>query len=180
MDIKAVYTTMMKRADLQSIYEEYTKPAPIPDQAATGRDPQTQKLTTRTMSPTGFKHYTYPMVMRNGRPQQPRIEEMGHPLAWGHKDVPRIMEYDAGKKQYQLHQYPYYDSKRALYPVSGRDQYEEANKLINDKNSLLSDETKKNYKAMGDQMDPSTVLQYNQYLKWRQATGGKTIPSSTK
>jgi hypothetical protein len=108
----------------------------------------------------------------NGTLEIPRIAAPTSVEAQGIKNPP-ILEYLPKTKGYQLHQYPY---MKPLYPTPSDAMHKEVDKLLDPSNKLLSPATKANYKAMSYKGDPGTLLQYAEYLKWRNATGGKTNP----
>lgn len=118
------------------------------------------------------KHNFYDVPFVNGRPKIPRIAPPSSPQATGVKNPP-ILEYRPVSKQYQLHQYPY---MKHDYPTISNEMQKQVDKLLSPGNKLFSPATKANYRAMTYKGDPATPLQYAEYLKWRNATGGKTLP----
>jgi len=146
---------------------------PVVDQASTTADQQGFKTNMSAAAPK--QHHYYQMPMQNGRPQMPNIRELGGAQNSLHKEVPRIMEYNQGTNGYQMHQYPY---AKPDYPAKSNAQYDEALKLLQPTNNTLPAESKQNYQQMQQNgtFDPATALQYSEYLKWRNATGGKTQP----
>lgn len=164
-------------ANLGSVYKALRKRAAayVPDQAATTADKH--GLRTDFSSPAPTKHYYYNMPTEDGRPTMPKIQELGGAQKDIHKEIPRIMEYDAKGNNYKMHQYPY---AKAGYPTSSTEQASAGEALLDPANKELPAASKANYQTMktNGTFDPATALQYNEYLKWRKATGGKTKPVS--
>lgn len=162
-DLPTVFKSLCKRA---TSYE--------PDKASTSADQY--GLTTNFSAKAPTKHYTYPMPKKDGRPTMPKIQELGGYQADVPKRIPRVMEYKPDTNEYQMHQYPY---AKEGYPTTSTKQYDAAQEAVTGKDSLMSDASKKNYTDMmaNNTFSPATALQYNEYLKWRKATGGKTNPT---
>ena len=146
----------------------------IPDKASTTAD--AYGLRTDFSSPKAQKHYYYPMPTKDGRPVMPKIQELGGAQADVPKKIPRVMEYNPSTKGYAMHQYPY---AKPGYPTTSTVQRMEAEKLLLPGSTELSPASKANYQDMVDKgtFSPATALQYAKYLKWRNATGGRTNPT---